>query len=119
MYSEEAQRTIGIIEEEYNLKWSDKEALEKLTQLTLITKEIKDISPLIELKKLTNLNLWDNQIIDISSLRDLINLTNLDLSYNQISDITPLKELKNLIILLSVIPHHFHNLSLTHKTLDT
>jgi Leucine-rich repeat (LRR) protein len=100
MYSDEAQRTIRIIEEEYNLKWSDKEALKKLTQLTLITKEIKDISPIKELKNLTNLNLWDNQIIDISSLRDLINLTNLDLSYNKISDITPLKELKNLIILL-------------------
>jgi len=96
MYSEEAQRTIRIIEKKYNLDWNNKETLTNLTTLDLSVNQITDISFLKELTNLTTLDLSFNQISDIALLKELKNLIILDLSNNQISDISPLKELTNL-----------------------
>ncbi|MBD3794730.1 MAG: hypothetical protein IE878_03755 [Epsilonproteobacteria bacterium] len=45
MYSEEAQRTIRIIEKKYKLDWNDKEALENLTSLYLGNNQISCLVP--------------------------------------------------------------------------
>ena len=71
-----------------------------LTDLTLFNNAIVDLEPLEDLTSLTTLNLSNNQIVDVSSLEELTNLTTLDLRDNQIIDVAPLAELTNLTSLL-------------------
>jgi len=105
-YSQEAQRTISIIEEKYNVDWSNKVTLLNIKTLDLHWKNIVDISCLNELTNLTSLNLSKNEIYDISPLMNLYNLTELNLWNNNIDDISSIKtltQLSNLIL-------HFNNI---------
>jgi len=95
-YSEEALRTIRIIEEKYSLYWSDKEVLHKIVDLDLSNKFIIDLSPLKEFINLESLFLAKNAIIDISILQNLTKLITLDLRRNKITQIISLKVLNNL-----------------------
>jgi len=69
-----------------------------LTELALDSAELTDadIEPLKYMVNLTELSLWSNQISDISALAGLKNLTVLSLGDNRISDINPLAGLTNL-----------------------
>jgi len=95
-YSQEAYKTIKIIEKECNIDWSDENALTDLIQLDLSSNQISDITPIEKLTNLTSLNLYNNQISDITPLEKLTNLTSLDLFKNDIANITPLEKLSNL-----------------------
>ena len=70
-----------------------------LTELTLNSNLISDLSPLSELTELTTLNLEDNDITDITPLEELIALTRLELAANKIADLTPLGYLLQLTTL--------------------
>lgn len=70
--------------------------LKNLERLALNRGLITDITPLKDLKKLNLLNMQQNKINDISPLSGLINLEHLDLSYNFINDTSSLSELKKL-----------------------
>jgi len=102
-------------EEDYEIEWKDEnleEALryetgiwnrpilysdvKEITNLSLVNKQISDISALSEFSNLTSLDLSLNKISDISALSGLSNLTSLRLSYNSISDISALSGLSNL-----------------------
>jgi hypothetical protein len=66
------------------------------SSLYLSAREIKDITPLAELKKLTYLDLSSNQITNLAPIKQLKQLTGLALSDNKIKDLTPLMELRQL-----------------------
>lgn len=67
------------------------EALTQLKSLHLSFNEIKDITPLVELKKLKNLYLSDNQITNLDALGALTELTELGIQNNYIQDLSPLQ----------------------------
>jgi hypothetical protein len=69
---------------------------QNVTDLSLGSNQITDITPLVELAELRKLDLWGNQITDITPLANLTNLESLSLSNNQITDISPLANLTNL-----------------------
>ena len=64
--------------------------------LLLSDNEIVDVSPLANLTELERLALDNNQIIDVSPLVGLTSLTDLYLTNNQIHDVRPLSGLYNL-----------------------
>jgi Leucine-rich repeat (LRR) protein len=84
-----------------------KSDVEKITELNLQDKGIKDIRGIGSLSNLSKLTLLNNDIKDISPLSDLVNLRYLNigninhgyLNYNDIRDLTPLKSLSNLQVL--------------------
>lgn len=71
----------------------------EIIELNLIENNLKDISPIQNLKHLMYLYLDNNQLIDITPLKGLSQLILLSISKNQIKDITPLKELQKLSLL--------------------
>ena len=60
------------------------------------SEEVRDLTPLKDLKNLTQLDLGYTQVRDLTPLKDLKNLTHLDLSATSVRDLTPLKDLNNL-----------------------
>ncbi|OQX98073.1 MAG: hypothetical protein B6I24_06550 [Bacteroidetes bacterium 4572_128] len=68
----------------------------ELEMLFLSSNKIEDISVLKHLKKLKRLSLSSNPVKDISILKELKNLNNLILGRNKIEDISILKKLKKL-----------------------
>lgn len=70
-----------------------------LTELSLTSNQLIDISPLADLQHLKNLNLGNNQIEDISPLKKLKMLDRLSLNNNNLRHVLPLRELNNLRIL--------------------
>ena len=58
--------------------------------------EVKDLSPLSNLKKLRYLHLTNTNVNDIEPLSDLTQLVYLDLDYTRVSDLSPIKNLKKL-----------------------
>ncbi len=70
--------------------------LKSLEILDLSKNRITDISPLKNLDKLTTINLSDNKVSDLTSIMKLEKLTSLVLSTNEISDISPLTKLKSI-----------------------
>lgn len=73
--------------------------LEKLTNLTTlycVKGNVKDITPIANLKKLEILDLSYNKISDISTIANLENLQELMFECNNIKDVTPLKNLRKL-----------------------
>lgn len=84
-----------------------KSDVEKITELNLLDKGIKDIRGIENLSNLNKLILSNNDIIDISPLSKLVNLRYLDIgnighgyeNNNDIRDLTPLESLTNLEVL--------------------
>lgn len=72
------------------------EGFRELQTLYLSNNQISDISALKNLTQLRSLYLSDNQISDISVLENLLQLETLDLSDNQISNISALENLSQL-----------------------
>jgi len=70
--------------------------LRHLKELNLFNNYISELTALKDSKQLIRLNLGWNQISNIKPLKGLSQLIELDLSWNQISDIAPLKGLKDL-----------------------
>ena len=70
--------------------------LTNLTSLYLAGNSISDISAVAGLTSLTDLGLYSNSIIDISAVSGLTNLTQLSLGSNSISDVSPLENLTSL-----------------------
>lgn len=70
--------------------------LTNLTELTIFSCSVNDISSLSNLTKLEQLHIEHTFVSDISSLRGLTNLENLNLGNNEIADVSPLKSLINL-----------------------
>jgi len=64
----------------------------KVTELTLSTPGVEDISPLRALKHLQVLNMGDCRVSDLSPLSEL-SLTALDVRKTQVSDLAPLKRM--------------------------
>jgi hypothetical protein len=91
-----------IFFKDYNLEKCIRDIIEKpygdilqsniddITDLTIISDNIINITPLSNFTNLTRLQLWGGTLSDITPLRNLTNLVFLDLSANQISDITPI-----------------------------
>nr|6HLU_A Chain A, Rab family protein [Chlorobaculum tepidum]6HLU_B Chain B, Rab family protein [Chlorobaculum tepidum] len=71
-------------------------SLNSLSMLWLDRNQITDIAPLASLNSLSMLWLFGNKISDIAPLESLKSLTELQLSSNQITDIAPLASLKSL-----------------------
>ena len=68
-----------------------------LTNLSLGTNQIQDLTPLQHLRSLTELILWKNEkIVDLTPLQNLTNLRRLALDINEIRDLTPLESLSSL-----------------------
>lgn len=67
-----------------------------LQRIVLGSNQVSDIRPLSGLTKLTHLYLDSNRISDIDALSGLTNLQILDISFNRISDLTPLSQLTNI-----------------------
>jgi internalin A len=63
--------------------------LKALKYLGLSHNQITDISPLKELKELERLWIFDNKLTDISPLKELKKLWELGIGHNQITDISP------------------------------
>jgi len=72
------------------------EKLLAMSDLSIVQKELTDLSPLSSLTHLTSLSLPGNQITDIRPLAKLENLAFLILAFNQIRDVSPLANLTNL-----------------------
>ncbi len=70
--------------------------LRKLTILTLVKADVRDVSFLANLKRLRESELSENQIVDVKPLANLTNLKNLKLDRNQIVDVSPLAVLTKL-----------------------
>lgn len=70
--------------------------LTKLTDLHLDGNRISDITPLTGLTDLKKLDLGSNLVGDLSPLSGMTNLTELNLRSNQINDLSPLSELTSL-----------------------
>lgn len=70
--------------------------LTKLTDLHLDGNRISDITPLTGLTDLKKLDLGSNLVGDLSPLSGMTNLTELNLRCNQINDLSPLSELTSL-----------------------
>ena len=51
------------------------------------TRELNDLSPLIELENLQYLSIGGTQVSDLSPLKGLVHLYHLDVSYTQVSEI--------------------------------
>lgn len=69
------------------------------TTLSLTRKNVRDLSPLKDLRNLQTFCVGYTQVSDLSLLKDLQNLQNLSVSSTQIRDLSPLKDLQNLQIL--------------------
>ncbi|MBK8888794.1 MAG: leucine-rich repeat domain-containing protein [Saprospiraceae bacterium] len=90
----ELERALGIDHVDY-YRWDG----EKVTEMRINNKGIKDISPLSTFVHLKALSLNANLIEDITPLQNLVFLEELYLVNNQIVDISPLSDLHNLRIL--------------------
>ncbi|TWU51321.1 leucine-rich repeat domain-containing protein [Rubripirellula reticaptiva] len=78
---------------------ADLSGLEHCKALMLIdfeNNQIKDLTPIAELKRLQSVTLAGNKIRDIKPLQGLVAMQLLDLSKNQIDDLAPIKEMSNL-----------------------
>ena len=73
--------------------------LKALKKLCLSNTNVSDISALSGLKSLTNLELLNTKVSDISALSGLKSLTNLDLKCTKVSDISALSGLTSLTVL--------------------
>jgi hypothetical protein len=71
-------------------------ALSAVTSLSLPSKGLVDISPLVGLNAVTNLDLSNNEIADLTALTYLPKLTQLNLSNNKITSFQYLQNLQNL-----------------------
>ena len=69
---------------------------DNITELTLNSNELTDISGIKLFKNLKDLYLWRNNITDITVLKDLNKLEYLWLDSNKIKDISVIQYLKNL-----------------------
>ena len=65
----------------------------KLTALWFFLTEVKDLSPLKDMKQLTNIHCANTNVTDLSPLRGM-NLDSLDCDHTQVSDLTPLKDMR-------------------------
>lgn len=70
--------------------------MQKVTTVVLHRGNVRDVTPLADLRALTFLSLAVNSIDDISPLSNLKHLEELDLTSNQISDVEPLRSLRSL-----------------------
>jgi uncharacterized repeat protein (TIGR02543 family) len=70
--------------------------LPNLSELSLNSNHISDLSPLEGLNNLQTLYIKFNRVPDLSPLRNLTTLQSLDARGNPVSDLTPLKQLYNL-----------------------
>ncbi|MEG4817790.1 leucine-rich repeat domain-containing protein [Microcoleus sp. K5-D4] len=85
--SPETKHTVDVLLKEAGTNDCDvaDRKLSSLTELGLNDKQISDIKPLASLTNLTELGLNDNQIGDIKPLASLTNLTRLSLSGNPLA----------------------------------
>ena len=75
---------------------SDKDTINKVSKISVISENIKDLSWIEVFTNLTDLYLSNNKIKNLSPLSNLTKIKDLDLYNNQIENITPLTNLKNL-----------------------
>ena len=76
-----------------------KQAMQRLTELTAHSNDIRDLSGLEHATQLEVLRLGWNEIKDISSLTKLTRLKQLELQSNKITDMSPLANLRSLEVL--------------------
>ena len=81
--------------------WNDLEGVDfkklpNLKELSLVSNNITDLTPLAGLTALTFLAACENKITDLSPLAGLTALTRLEASKNKITDLSPLAELTTL-----------------------
>ncbi|WEV67296.1 InlB B-repeat-containing protein [Bifidobacterium sp. ESL0769] len=74
--------------------------LTNLTEITLDSGTVSDLTPLSGLTKLNSIILSNNRISDLKPLKNLTNLTTLTLSDNRITDLSGIENLTSLNILL-------------------
>ena len=91
-----AVRTALRITKGYPILTTGDKAINTLTRLTAIRKEIADLTGLEVATGLTTLDLGDNAIETLTPLQNLTSLTTLDLADNEIETLTPLQSLTSL-----------------------